>query len=123
MNRSDVRIANSQIAGVVNGILPTPTEIPAVFSASVSELEAYIKIRTLIVSILVGIVLTVLATVVILGGVKRIASINEKLVPIMSVSGYEERGREALCSIFSEPFDEYIPHSSGTHIFVKKTAP
>lgn len=32
-----------------------------------------------------GIVLTVLTTVVILGGVKRIASVNEKLVPIMAV--------------------------------------
>lgn len=46
--------------------------------------------------------------------------IIEKLVPIMSVSGYEERGREELRAVFSEPFDEYIPHSSGTHIFVKR---
>lgn len=44
----------------------------------------------------------------------------EKLVPIMSVSGYEERGREELLNALSEPFDEYIPHSSGTHIFVKR---
>lgn len=39
----------------------------------------------------------------------------------MSVSGHEERGREELCGFFSEPFDEYIPHSSGTHIFVKRS--
>ena len=41
----------------------------------------------------------------------------EKLVPIMSVSGYEERGRDELVSAFGDPFDEYIPHSSGTHIY------
>lgn len=46
--------------------------------------------------------------------------IIEKLVSVMSVSGHEERGRDRLCSFFSEPFDEYIPHSSGTHVFVKK---
>ncbi|MBE6587906.1 MAG: M42 family metallopeptidase [Ruminococcaceae bacterium] len=46
--------------------------------------------------------------------------IIEKLVPIMSVSGYEERGREELIEAYSEPFDEYIPHLSGTHIFVKR---
>ncbi len=39
----------------------------------------------------------------------------------MSVSGHEERGREELVAIFSEPFDEYIPHSSGTHIFIKRS--
>lgn len=44
----------------------------------------------------------------------------EKLVSVMSVSGYEERGREELLSFFSPVFDEYIPHSSGTHVFVKK---
>ena len=32
-----------------------------------------------------GIVLTILTTVVILGGVKRIASVNEKLVPVMAI--------------------------------------
>lgn len=47
--------------------------------------------------------------------------IIEKLVPVMSVSGYEERGREELLEVFSGPFDEYIPHSSGTHIFVKRS--
>lgn len=49
-----------------------------------------------------------------------VKEIIEKLVPIMSVSGYEERGRDALLEAYAEPFDEYIPHSSGTHIFVKK---
>jgi len=44
----------------------------------------------------------------------------EKLVPIMSVSGHEERGRDSLVSLFSGPFDEYVPHSSGTHIFIKR---
>ena len=48
--------------------------------------------------------------------------IIEKLVSVMSVSGHEERGREALVEAFSEPFCEYIPHSSGTHIFVKRCA-
>lgn len=46
--------------------------------------------------------------------------IIEKLVSVMSVSGYEERGREELLSFFSPVFDEYIPHSSGTHVFVKR---
>lgn len=44
----------------------------------------------------------------------------EKLVSVMSVSGHEERGRSELLSFYSEPFDEYIPHSSGTHVFVKR---
>ncbi|MBQ4066117.1 MAG: M20/M25/M40 family metallo-hydrolase [Clostridia bacterium] len=44
----------------------------------------------------------------------------EKLVSVMSVSGHEERGREELRSFFSLPFDEYIPHSSGTHVFIKR---
>ena len=46
--------------------------------------------------------------------------IIEKLVSVMSVSGHEERGTDTLLSFYKEPFDEYIHHSSGTHIFVKK---
>lgn len=46
--------------------------------------------------------------------------IIEKLVPIMSVSGHEERGREELLAVYSEPFDEYFLHSSGTHVFIKR---
>jgi len=38
----------------------------------------------------------------------------------MSVTGSEESAKEELCSFFSEPFDEYIPHRSGSHIFVKR---
>ena len=51
---------SNSIAGVVNESLHVPTWVT-------------------------GLVLTVLATVVILGGVKRIASVNEQLVPIMAV--------------------------------------
>jgi len=47
--------------------------------------------------------------------------LTEKLTSIMSVSGFEDRGAEELVSFFKEPFDEYIPHSSKTHIFVKKS--
>lgn len=47
--------------------------------------------------------------------------IIERIVPVMSVSGYEERGGEELKSIFSEPFDEYMLHRSGTHIFIKRS--
>lgn len=42
------------------------------------------------------------------------------LTSIMSVSGREERGRDALCALASPYFDEYIPDSSGTHVFVKR---
>ena len=51
---------SNSIAGVVNESLHVPTWVT-------------------------GLVLTVLATVVILGGVKRIASVNEKLVPVMAI--------------------------------------
>ncbi len=43
------------------------------------------------------------------------------LASIMSISGQEERGREALCSLLQPYFDEYIPDPSGTHIFVKRS--
>jgi len=46
--------------------------------------------------------------------------IIEKLTAVMSVTGSEESAKEELCSFFSEPFDEYIPHRSGSHIFVKR---
>ncbi len=42
------------------------------------------------------------------------------LVGIMSVSGHEEKGREELCSLVGGYFDEYEPHISGTHVFIKR---
>ena len=44
----------------------------------------------------------------------------EALVSIMSVSGHEEQGRDALCALTEPYFDEYIPDPSGTHVFVKR---
>ena len=42
------------------------------------------------------------------------------LVSIMSVSGHEERGRDALCALADPYFDAYIPDPSGTHVFLKR---
>lgn len=49
-----------------------------------------------------------------------IKELIESLTSIMSVSGQEERGRDALVSLVRPCFDEYIPDPSGTHVFVKR---